>query len=102
MKCRRCDAAMRPGIALGQTYSGIPDFPGDDHVCTISPGGPGAIITCLKCSGCGHSVSAPEQYCAGPAECLACGREWVAVWPLGADALECPTCGSTDTDRTPQ
>lgn len=41
-----------------------------------------------------------EQFCAGQAECLACGREWVAVWPLGADALECPSCGSTDTDRT--
>lgn len=98
MKCRRCDSLMRPGIALGQTYGGIPDFP-DGHVCTVSPAGSGRVIPCLKCSGCGHSVSVPEHYCVGKAECIKCGRKWVAVWPLGADALECPSCGSTDTDR---
>jgi hypothetical protein len=41
-------------------------------------------------------------WCAGQAECIACGHEWVAAWPLGADALECPDCGSTDTDRIAQ
>lgn len=40
-----------------------------------------------------------EQHCAGQAECLTCGRHWVAVWPLGAEPLECPSCGSTDTIR---
>lgn len=35
----------------------------------------------------------------GRAECGACGHQWVAVWPLGADLLECPKCGSDSTDR---
>lgn len=43
----------------------------------------------------------PEHgpWCAGGAECIDCGHRWTAAWPLGADALECPECGSTDTDR---
>ncbi|MCL2874753.1 MAG: hydrogenase maturation nickel metallochaperone HypA [Betaproteobacteria bacterium] len=41
-----------------------------------------------------------EQWCSGTAECFECDYEWIAVWPLGADALECPECGSDDTDRT--
>ena len=40
-----------------------------------------------------------DQWCHGKAECLQCGHEWVAVWPLGADELECPACGSADTVR---
>lgn len=39
-------------------------------------------------------------WCAGDAECLTCGAEWIAVWPLGAEAIECPECGGFDTDRT--
>lgn len=39
-------------------------------------------------------------WCAGIAECFDCQREWVAVWPLGADDLKCPSCHSTNTDRT--
>jgi len=35
----------------------------------------------------------------GPANCNQCGREWIGVWPLGADALECPSCHGNDTDR---
>lgn len=35
----------------------------------------------------------------GSAWCLNCPHEWIAVWPLGAESLECPVCGSTDTDR---
>ena len=38
-------------------------------------------------------------WCDGTASCLNCGHEWIAVWPLGAESLECPDCGSTDTDR---
>jgi len=38
-------------------------------------------------------------WCKGAAWCLDCHHEWVAVWPLGAESLECPACGSTDTDR---
>lgn len=43
-----------------------------------------------------------EQWCAGTAECLDCGTEWVAVWPLAAKQLECPECGSSDTVREQQ
>lgn len=39
-----------------------------------------------------------DQWCAGYAECLSCGNEWIAVWPLGDD-LVCPECESTDTIR---
>lgn len=57
-KCRRqnCTGNMLPGMAMGQTYSGVPDFPGRE-VVTLSPGGPGVIVRCLKCSVCGYSVS---------------------------------------------
>lgn len=37
----------------------------------------------------------------GEAECLDCMHEWVAVWPLAAEPLVCPCCGSNETDRTP-
>lgn len=38
-------------------------------------------------------------WCTGNAECLTCGHEWLAVWPLGANDLECPNCGESDTVR---
>lgn len=38
-------------------------------------------------------------WCNGSAWCLDCHHKWAAVWPLGAESLECPVCGSTDTDR---
>jgi hypothetical protein len=47
---------MAPGIAMGQTATGKPDFAGGE-VVTMSPGGPGVVIPCLKCPACGHSVS---------------------------------------------
>ncbi len=40
-----------------------------------------------------------DLWCNGAAWCLECRHEWVAGWPLGAESLECPACGSTDTDR---
>lgn len=40
-----------------------------------------------------------DQWCAGYAECLSCGHEWIAVWPLNGDDLKCPECESTDTIR---
>lgn len=40
-----------------------------------------------------------RPHCAGRASCESCGHGWIAVWPAGADNLECPMCGSTDTDR---
>lgn len=39
----------------------------------------------------------PHAY--GPAVCGDCWYRWTAIWPLGADALECPKCHSTNTDR---
>lgn len=54
--CRRCGSNMAPGIAIEQTYTGIPDFPGD-KVVTLWPGGPGCVIQCLKCPACGWSVA---------------------------------------------
>ena len=39
-------------------------------------------------------------WCNGAAWCLECRHEWVAVWPLGAESLECPACGSTDTRKS--
>lgn len=39
------------------------------------------------------------QWCAGYAECLSCGHEWIAVWPLNGDDLKCPECESIDTIR---
>ena len=46
---------MKPGIALEQTYTGSPDFPGG-KVVTMSPGGPGRLVECMKCEKCGWSV----------------------------------------------
>ena len=55
-KCPRCGGEIRPGKALSQTWTGKPDFPGHEIV-TMSPGGPGRLIECLKCCDCGHSVT---------------------------------------------
>lgn len=59
MKCKRCNGEMKPGKAIEQTYTGIPDFIGGD-VVTMSPGGPGRLIDCLKCVECGWSVTASK------------------------------------------
>lgn len=67
-KCRRCGGQMRRGKAIAQTFDGVPDFPGGE-VVTISPSGPGRLIDCLKCSTCGHSVTAN----AGDHRSAACG-----------------------------
>lgn len=53
--CRRCGGRMKRGIALEQTYTGSPDFPGG-KVVTMSPGGPGRLVECMKCEKCGWSV----------------------------------------------
>ena len=52
-KCKKCNIEMRPGKAIAQTVSGYPDFPGDSRAVTLSAGGPGVLIDCLKCSICG-------------------------------------------------
>jgi hypothetical protein len=58
MQCIRpgCDGQMLPGLALAQTYTGSPDFPGQE-VVTMSPGGPGKLVPCLKCNACGQSMT---------------------------------------------
>ncbi|WP_448510089.1 hypothetical protein [Immundisolibacter sp.] len=56
--CKRCCGIMRPGITMGQTWiAGIPDFPGQDACITMSPGGPGRVVDCMKCEACGWSLT---------------------------------------------
>ena len=55
-KCIKCGGDMRPGIAMGQTLTGIGDFHYADSTSTLSPGGPGKVIECEKCIECGFSV----------------------------------------------
>lgn len=57
--CRRCGGEMKPSKAIENTYTGTPDFP-DGDVVTISLGGPGKLVDCLKCRQCGHSVRAEK------------------------------------------
>lgn len=54
--CRKCGGSMKPSKAIEQTYTGSPDFIGGE-VVTISPGGTGKLIDCLKCEKCGWSVT---------------------------------------------
>lgn len=56
-KCRKCGGRMVEGTYLAQTFSGVPDFPGDKHAVTVSPGGPGRLAPCSKCEACGWSVT---------------------------------------------
>ena len=58
-RCKPCGGEMKPGQAIAETLTGVPDFP-DGEVCTVSAGGPGRLIDCLKCSACGWSVTIPE------------------------------------------
>ena len=62
--CKKCAGQMKAGLAIEQTFkAGLPDFPGSDtRGITISPGGPGNLVQCLKCEVCGWSVTAdPAQ-----------------------------------------
>jgi hypothetical protein len=59
---------MRPGKALTQTLTcGIEDFPGYDIV-TMSHGGPGKLVNCLKCVLCGYSERINSEALAEMAE----------------------------------
>ena len=56
--CHGCGTKMLPGKAMGQTMTaGEPDFCGQDDVVTLSAGGPGVMIDCLKCPDCGLSCT---------------------------------------------
>ena len=52
--CKKCGGNMRKGQALAQTWIGADDLGG---VCTMSPGGPGELVDCLKCGQCGWSTT---------------------------------------------
>ena len=54
---RHCQGKMLPGKAIRETLAGLSDFPGGE-VVTLSPGGAGKLIDCLKCTQCGWSVTA--------------------------------------------
>lgn len=54
--CPKCCGKMKPGKAIAQTFTGTPEWPGAEAV-TMSVGGPGKLIDCLKCEKCGHSVT---------------------------------------------
>lgn len=58
MDCKKCRTEMKAGKATGQTVSGgIKDFESDARSITLSVGGPGVLIDCLKCPACGWSCS---------------------------------------------
>ena len=62
--CRKCRKALGRGIALQQTYRRSADFVGDfpGRGVTMSAGGPGKIVECLKCPECGWSTTVePEE-----------------------------------------
>ena len=71
--CRRCGGQMKPSKAIAQTWTGQPEWPGDT-ICTMSPGGPGRLIDCLKCEKCGHSVSSPNVEVTGAEPALSAER----------------------------
>ena len=56
-KCKKCNGAMKLSKAIEQTYTGLPDFPNDQYPVTLSPGGTGRLVDCLKCCECGWSIS---------------------------------------------
>lgn len=55
MPCKQCGGVMKRGVAIDQTYTGTPDFAGGE-VVTVSPGGSGKLVACLKCQDCGWSM----------------------------------------------
>lgn len=60
-KCKKCNGELKAGKAMAQTFTGKPDFIGDNHICTISAGGAGKLIDCLKCVDCGWSMTRPND-----------------------------------------
>ena len=60
--CPRCKIGkMSEGKAIEQTWLvGIGDFNDSEVGMTMSPGGPGRLIDCLKCDLCGHSIRIPD------------------------------------------
>lgn len=58
INCKKCGGTMAAGKAIEQTYTGVlVDFPGDKSTITLSAGGPGKLVDCMKCKNCGWSVT---------------------------------------------
>ncbi len=58
MKCIKCDVELVEGKAIEQTYTGgALDFPSDKYPVTLSAGGSGKLVDCLKCNKCGWSIT---------------------------------------------
>jgi len=60
--CNKCGGNMIESKAIEQTFTGTPDFIGDNHVCTVSAGGQGKLIDWIKCEKCGWSVKCQIKY----------------------------------------
>lgn len=56
-KCKKCGGTMNPGKAIEQTWVGTPEWPGEWRGVTMSPGGSGKLIDCMKCEKCGWSIT---------------------------------------------
>lgn len=56
ISCKKCGGEMKQGQAIAQTVTGSPDFAGGEYI-TMSPGGTGKLIECMKCEKCGWSVN---------------------------------------------
>ena len=59
--CKKCGGAMKHGKAILQAWTGIPDFHGDKDCVTLSQGGSGKLIDCVKCEKCGWSMTSNVQ-----------------------------------------
>ena len=59
LSCTRCGGEMKPGQALESTLVGEPDDIGE--CVTVSPGGQGKLVPCMKCAECGWSVTVGES-----------------------------------------
>lgn len=53
--CPRCIVPLVKGQAMASTFTGSPDFASDPRAVTLSPGGPGNLVDCMKCPDCGYS-----------------------------------------------
>lgn len=56
MTCKKCGGKMKRGVAIENTWQrGMSDFGDDIRGITMTAGGSGKLVTCLKCESCGWS-----------------------------------------------
>ena len=60
IECIKCGEVLVEGKAIENTYTGVGDF-GDHDIMTVSAGGPGKLIDCLKCPSCGWSITKAQS-----------------------------------------